>query len=80
MICLEQIVCFFYDPSLILQLSEFEWTLRSSVLVVFNSFLPIDATDRSKIRSDHHRRFFNVSLCPLSFNVKLYVFKQHPIT
>jgi len=35
-----------------LHLSEFVWTLRSSVLVVFNNFLLIDATDRSKISSD----------------------------
>ena len=40
-----------------LHLSEFVWTLRSSVLVVFNNFLFIDATDRSKISSDQ-RRFF----------------------
>ena len=42
----------FYDPSRILQLSEFVWTLRSSVKVVFNNFLIINATDRSKISSD----------------------------
>jgi len=35
-----------------LQLSEFVWTLRSSVQVIFNNFLLIDATDRSKISSD----------------------------
>ena len=27
---------------------KFVWTLSSSVLVVFNKFLPIDATDRIK--------------------------------
>jgi len=35
---------FVYDPSWMLHLSEFVWTLRSSVLVVFNNFLLIDAT------------------------------------
>jgi len=39
-----------------LHLSEFEWTLSSSVLVVFNNFLLIDATDRSKI--SNQKRFF----------------------
>ena len=37
---------------LILQLSEFKWTPRSSVLVVFNNVLLLDVTDRSKISSD----------------------------
>ena len=40
---------FFYHPSLMLQFSEFVWTLRSSVRVVFNNFLHIDAIDRSKL-------------------------------
>ena len=35
-----------------LQLSEFVWILRSSGCVVFNNFLLIDVTDRSKINSD----------------------------
>jgi len=34
----------FYDPSCMFQLSEFAWTLRFSVRVVFNNFLLIDAT------------------------------------
>ena len=50
-ICLE-LNCLFYDPCRILQLSEFVWTLRSSVWVVFNNFLLIDLTDRSKNRSN----------------------------
>ena len=50
-----------------LQLSEFIWALRSSVWIVFNNFLLIDATDRSKISSDQKRLFFAVSLYPLSF-------------
>ena len=59
-ICLE-LNLFFYDPSLMLQHSEFVWTLRSPLWVVFNNFLLIDATDRSKIRSDLKRLFFVVS-------------------
>ena len=58
---------FFYDPSWMLHLSEFVWALRSSVWVVFNNFLLIDATDRSKIRSDQKRFFIALSLYPLSF-------------
>ena len=50
-----------------LHLSEFVGTLRSSVLVVFNNFLHIDATDRSKISSDQKRFFIALSLYPLSF-------------
>ena len=50
-----------------LHLSEFVWTLRSSVWVVFNNFLLIDATDRSKISSDQKRLFIALSLYPLSF-------------
>ena len=41
--------------SSMLQLSEFVWTLRSSVKVVYIKFLLIDATDRNKISSNHHR-------------------------
>ena len=44
-----------------LNLSEFVWTLRSSVLVVFNNFLLIDATDKSKISSNQKWWFFAVS-------------------
>ena len=50
-----------------LQVSEFVWTPRSSVLVVFNNFFLVDATDGSKISSDQKRLFFTVSLHPLSF-------------
>ena len=52
-----------------LQFSEFVWTLRSSVLVVFNNFLLIDATARSKISGDQKRFFIALSLYPLSFFV-----------
>ena len=55
MICLESNL-FFYDPSRMLQLSEFVWTLRTSVWVVFfNNFLLLDTTERNKIISDHRR-------------------------
>jgi len=66
MICLE-LNWFIYGPSPMLQVSELLWTLRSSVWVVFNKFLLIDALGRSKISTDHHRWFFAVSLYPLSF-------------
>ena len=42
-------------------------TLCSSVWVDFNIFLLMDATDRIKISSDHHRIFFDVTLYPHSF-------------
>ena len=66
MICLE-LNWLFYDSSWILQLSEFVWALRSSVWIVFNNFLLIDATDRIKISSDQKRLFFALRLYPLSF-------------
>ena len=44
-ICLE-LYWLFYDPSWMLQLSEFVWTLCSLAWVVFNNFLFLDATDR----------------------------------
>ena len=67
MICLE-LNWFVYDPRWMLHLSEFVWTLRSSVGVVFNKFL-IDATDRSKISSNQKRLFFAVKIYPLLFFV-----------
>ena len=57
----------FSHPSWMFQHSEFVWTLRSSVWVVFNNFLLIDAADRTKISSDQNRLFFTVSIYPLSF-------------
>ena len=50
-----------------LEFSEFVWALRSSVWDVFNNFLLIDATDRSKISNDQKRFLFALSLYPLSF-------------
>ena len=50
-----------------LQFSQFVWTLCYSVWDVFNNFLHIDATDRSKISSDQKRFFIALSLYPLLF-------------
>ena len=50
-----------------LQFSQFVWTPWYSVWDVFNNFLLIDATDRSKITSDQKRFFIALSLYPLSF-------------
>ena len=55
-----------YDPSPMLQLSEFVRNLCSSVWDVFNNFLIIDATDRRKISSNQKRLFIAVNLYPLS--------------
>ena len=46
--------------------------LRSSVLVVFNNFLLIDATDRSKISRDQ-KRF----LIALSLYIPHFIFREH---
>ena len=66
MICLK-LNRFFHGLSHMLHLSEFVGTLRSSVFVVFNNFLLIEATDRSKISRDQKRFFF--ALSPLLFFV-----------
>ena len=50
-----------------LQFSQFVWAQRSTVWDVFNNFLLIDTTDRSKISSDQKRFFIALSLYPLSF-------------
>ena len=50
-----------------LQFSQFVWTPCYSVGDVFNKFLLIDATDRSKISGDQKRFFIALSLYPLSF-------------
>ena len=61
-----------------LQLSEFVWTLRSSVWLVFNNFLLIDATDRSKISSDPLELIFRrKSIPPFIFHE--YSFKRQEI-
>ena len=66
-----------------LHLSEFVWTLRFSVLVVFYNLLLIDATaGRSKISSDQKCFLIALSLYPLSFfantpfNVKSKVYRK----
>ena len=66
MICLK-LNWFFYGLSRILQFSQFVWTPCYSVWDVFNNFLLVDATDRSKISSDQKRFFIALSLYPLSF-------------
>ena len=50
-----------------LQCAQFIWALSYPVWDVFNNFLLIDATDRSKISSDQKRFFIVLSLYPLSF-------------
>ena len=67
MICLE-LKWFFTDPCRIFQFLNLcgRYVLRPSVRVVSKNFLPLDATDRSKISSNRHRIFFYVSIYPLS--------------
>ena len=50
-----------------LQFSQFVWTPCYSVWDVFNNFLLLDATDRSKISGDQKRFCIALSLFPLSF-------------
>ena len=59
--------------NVLLGLSEFVRTLRSSVLVVFNNFLLIDATDRSKISSDHKALFYRIKPIPP------FIFREHSL-
>ena len=70
MICLK-LNWFFYGLSDILQFSEFVWALSYSVWDVFNNFLLIDTTDRSKISIDQKRFFIALSLYPLSRTLPL---------
>ena len=58
---------FFYGLSHMLQFSELVWALSYSVWDVFNNFILIDATDRSKIISYQKRFFIALSLYPISF-------------
>ena len=62
-----EIKLIFYGLSCMLQFSEFVWALSYSVWDVFNYFLLIDASDRSKISSDQKSFFIAFSLYPLSF-------------
>ena len=59
---------FIYGLSRMLQFSQFVWTLSYLIWDVFNNFLLIDATDRSKISSDQKRFFIALSLCPFHFS------------
>ena len=65
MICLK--LNWFFTVYVVLQFSQFVWPLSYSVWDVFNNFLLIEATDRSKINSDQKRFFIALSLYPLSF-------------
>ena len=58
----------FYSLSSMLQFSQFVWPLSYLVWDVFNNFLLIDATDRSKISRDQKRFFIAVSLNPFNFS------------
>ena len=60
-----------YDLNEILQLREFVWTLWTSVWVVFNHFLLLGATDRSKISSDHHQFDSTLVYTPFNFSQTL---------
>ena len=68
MICLI-LIWFFYGLSRMFQFPQFVWPLSYSAWNVFNNFLLIDATDRSKISSDQKLFFIALSLYPLSFFV-----------
>ena len=56
-----------------LQFSQFVWPLTYSVWDVFNNFLLIDATDRSKISSDQRRFFYRIKPIPL------FIFREHSL-
>ena len=56
-----------------LHFSEFVWTLRSSVLVVFKNFFLIDATARSKISNDQKALFYRIMPVPL------FIFREHSL-
>ena len=62
-----EIKLIFYGLCRMLLFSQFVWPLSYSVWEVFNNFLLIDATDRSKISSDQKHFFIALSLYPLSF-------------
>ena len=56
-----------------LQFSQFVWAQRSTVWDVFNNFLLIDATDRSKISSDQKRFFNRIKPIPP------FIFREHSL-
>ena len=55
------------------QFSEFVWALSYSVWDVFNKFLIIDATYRSKISSDQKRFFYRIKPIPP------FIFREHSL-
>ena len=67
MICLK-LNRFFYGLSRMLKFSQFVWTPCYSVWDVFNNFLLIDATDRSKISSDQKRFLSHWAYTPFHFS------------
>ena len=67
MICLK-LNGFFYGLSRMLQFSEFVWTVSYSLWDVFNKFLLIDATDRSKISSDQKCFLSHQAYTPFHFS------------
>ena len=80
MICLK-LNWYFYGQSRMFQLPQFVWTPCYSVWDVFNNFLLIYATDRSKNSSDQKRFFIALSLYPISFFAntpfKLWYWQKH---
>ena len=68
MICLE-LNWFVYDPSWMLHLTEFVWTLRSLVWVVFNKFSPYRRNRQIEVilLAIKSAFFITLSLYPLSF-------------
>jgi len=57
-----------------LELSQFVWTLRYSVQVVFNNFFLLNGTDRS---SDQNRLFFAVYIFIIYICLKQNYIKQY---
>ena len=68
-----EIKLIFYGLSRMLQFSQFVWALSYSVVVVFNNFLLIDATDRSKISSAQKRFFYRIKPIPP------FIFREHSL-
>ena len=70
-----EIKLIFYSLSRMLQIIQFVSPLSYSVWDVFNNFLLIDATDRSKISSDQKRFFYRTKPIP-PFIFREHVFKE----
>ena len=67
-----EIKLIFYGLSRMLQFSEFVFVCYS-VWDVFNNFLLIDPTDRSKISGDQKRFFYRINLIPP------FIFRKHSL-